>query len=125
MLRLYPWVHQFCNMRSSSEQTRPVTFPDVNPADISTVLADDARFPQFSMAAGDFLEVYTEPGEGVVVAAYCSGDVFINSDHHIVIPCKQYASDRFIYFTVDLRYIETTCIQFSVLHVDLSPVHVV
>ena len=62
MLRLYPWVHQFCNLRSTSDQTRAVSFPDVNPADISTILRDDDSFPQFSMAAGDFLEVYNIPG---------------------------------------------------------------
>ena len=42
---------------SSANQTRGIKFPDINPADLS---ADSASF---SMSAGDFLEVYTEPGE--------------------------------------------------------------
>lgn len=52
---LYPWVHQYCNNVCVEDQTRPITFPDVSPAS----LPEDA---EFSMAAGDFLEVYTEPG---------------------------------------------------------------
>lgn len=53
MFTLYPWVHQYCNNRNLGDQVRPVRFPDVNPAD----MASDA---DFSMAAGDFLEIYTE-----------------------------------------------------------------
>ena len=54
---LYPWIHQHCNNRSNEDQTRPITFPDVNPMELS-----EQRNSNFSMAAGDFLEVYTEPG---------------------------------------------------------------
>ena len=52
---LYPWIHQYCNNMSSADQIRPAQFPDVNPAD----MPPDANF---SMAAGDFLEVYEDPG---------------------------------------------------------------
>jgi len=55
MYTLYPWVHQFCNNMSHVDQTRPVKFPNVSPADVPP----DANF---SMAAGDFLEVYEDPG---------------------------------------------------------------
>ena len=51
---IYPWVHQWCNNKQSADQIQPVRFPNVSPS-----LPDDANF---SMAAGDFLEVYTEPG---------------------------------------------------------------
>jgi len=51
----HPWVHQWTNNKRSTDQTAAVTFPDVNTSD----LPDDANF---SMAAGDFLEVYTELG---------------------------------------------------------------
>ena len=54
---LYPWIHQHCNNRSNEDQTRPITFPDVNPMELS-----EQGNSNFSMAAGDFLEVYTEPG---------------------------------------------------------------
>lgn len=55
-LTLYPWVHQFSNNKMSGDQTRAVTFPDINPHS----LPPDS---DFSMTAGDFLEVYTDPGE--------------------------------------------------------------
>lgn len=53
-LTLYPWIHQFSNNKKSSDQTRPIRFPDVNPQ--SLPLNTD-----FSMVAGDFVEVYREP----------------------------------------------------------------
>ncbi|XP_007564562.1 PREDICTED: carnosine N-methyltransferase-like [Poecilia mexicana] len=52
-LTLYPWIHQFSNNKKSSDQTRPIRFPDVNPQ--SLPLNTD-----FSMVAGDFVEVYSE-----------------------------------------------------------------
>ncbi|MED6285978.1 Carnosine N-methyltransferase [Characodon lateralis] len=52
-LTLYPWIHQFSNNKKSSDQTRPIRFPDVNPQ--SLPLNTD-----FSMVAGDFMEVYSE-----------------------------------------------------------------
>ena len=52
---LYPWVHQWCNNRSTDDQTQPITFPDVNPSDLP-------EGSNFSMAAGDFLEIYKDPG---------------------------------------------------------------
>ena len=54
---VYPWIHQKSNNRSNDDQTRPVTFPDINPMELS-----ETTNPNFSMAAGDFLDVYTEPG---------------------------------------------------------------
>lgn len=54
-LTLYPWIHQFSNNKKSSDQTRPVRFPDVNPQSLPPK-AD------FSMAAGDFVEIYSQPG---------------------------------------------------------------
>ncbi|KAM4745153.1 carnosine N-methyltransferase [Anableps anableps] len=54
-LTLYPWIHQFSNNKKSSDQTRPIRFPDVNPQ--SLPLNTD-----FSMVAGDFVEVYSESG---------------------------------------------------------------
>ncbi|GAB6032003.1 hypothetical protein CHUAL_010380 [Chamberlinius hualienensis] len=50
---LYPWVHQTCNNLKAENQVKTVTFPDVDPSDIP-------RNSGFSMAAGDFLEIYTE-----------------------------------------------------------------
>ncbi|VDP57789.1 unnamed protein product [Schistosoma mattheei] len=52
--KLYPWIGQFCNNMSREDQITPVHFPDVCPADLPANV-------QFSMAAGDFVEIYTDP----------------------------------------------------------------
>ncbi|KAJ3008431.1 UNVERIFIED_CONTAM: hypothetical protein HDU68_003112 [Siphonaria sp. JEL0065] len=48
---IYPWVHSFSNMQNAEHQLRPIRIPDVAPGGIPET-AD------FSMVAGDFLEVY-------------------------------------------------------------------
>ena len=50
-----PWIHQFSNTWSYDDQLAKISIPDVNPCDLPT-------FGLFSMAAGDFLEVYNKPG---------------------------------------------------------------
>jgi len=50
MFKVYPWVHQYVNNLKAEHQTHGVPFPDVNPSDLPPN-------SQFSMAAGDFLEV--------------------------------------------------------------------
>ncbi|XP_058799108.1 carnosine N-methyltransferase isoform X2 [Phymastichus coffea] len=51
--KVHPWVHQYMNNLKPEDQIKEISFPDVNPSD----LPENA---QFSMAAGDFLQVYTE-----------------------------------------------------------------
>ncbi|CAH0716970.1 unnamed protein product, partial [Brenthis ino] len=51
---VYPWVHQFVNNLSSEHQIQAASFPDVPPS---------TRHSHFSIAAGDFLKVYTEYDE--------------------------------------------------------------
>ncbi|XP_022106604.1 carnosine N-methyltransferase-like isoform X3 [Acanthaster planci] len=70
---LYPWIHQFSNIKSTLHQTRQVSIPDVNPSS----LQEDA---DFSMVAGDFLEVYTTPAQWDCVAT-C---FFIDTAHNIL-----------------------------------------
>lgn len=53
---IHPWILNFCNNVSNEDQLRAVQFPDVNTA----TLPPNARF---SMSAGDFLQVYTEPSQ--------------------------------------------------------------
>ncbi|TPX45759.1 carnosine N-methyltransferase [Chytriomyces confervae] len=48
---IYPWVHSFSNMQNAEHQLRSVQIPDIAPGGIPET-AD------FSMVAGDFLEVY-------------------------------------------------------------------
>ncbi|XP_022656068.1 carnosine N-methyltransferase-like isoform X2 [Varroa jacobsoni] len=53
MFTIYPYVHQFTNNMRNADQVRSVTVPDVNPAEAGIN-------PNFSMAAGNFVEVYSE-----------------------------------------------------------------
>lgn len=48
--QLYPFVHQTNNVVHFQDQVRPVFFPDVSPSSL--------RNHNFSMVAGDFIEVY-------------------------------------------------------------------
>ena len=52
---VYPWIHQYCNLKSSQDQLRPVHFPDVNPSSLPPETP-------FFMMAGDFLEIYNDSG---------------------------------------------------------------
>ncbi|XP_053466485.1 carnosine N-methyltransferase isoform X1 [Ictalurus furcatus] len=72
-MTLYPWIHQFSNNKMSGDQTRAVTFPDINPHS----LPPDS---DFSMTAGDFLEVYTESNTWDCVAT-C---FFIDTAHNVL-----------------------------------------
>lgn len=48
---MFPWVHQFVNNLSRSDQIRAVSFPDVSP----TIAKPKGGF---NMVAGDFLQVF-------------------------------------------------------------------
>ncbi|RMX61106.1 carnosine N-methyltransferase-like [Pocillopora verrucosa] len=72
-ITIYPYIHQTCNNRTSADQIRAVLIPDVNPSDVPPDL-------NFSMAAGDFLEVYTEKESwDCVVTCY-----FIDTAHNVI-----------------------------------------
>lgn len=72
-LTLYPWIHQFSNNKKKSDQTRAIHFPDVNPQSLPPS-------SDFSMVAGDFVEVYTEADSWDCVAT-C---FFIDTAHNII-----------------------------------------
>lgn len=70
---IYPYIHQTCNNRKSEDQVRSVVIPDVDPTDVPPNL-------NFSMAAGDFLEIYTEEDSwDCVVTCY-----FIDTAHNVI-----------------------------------------
>lgn len=50
LYQVHPWVHQYTNNLKPEHQTQAVSFPDVSPSDLPGTA-------QFSMTAGDFLEV--------------------------------------------------------------------
>ncbi|EEB18674.1 protein C9orf41, putative [Pediculus humanus corporis] len=83
--KVYPWVHQFVNNLKPEHQTQSVSFPDINPRDLSTNSS-------FTMAAGDFLEVYTEDNVWDCVATCffidCANNVaaFIETIYKILKP---------------------------------------
>ena len=52
----YPWIHDTCNVLSNNDQLRVVRIPDVCPS-------IQGRDLNFSMAAGDFLDVYSSDSE--------------------------------------------------------------
>ncbi|CAG8542116.1 10962_t:CDS:2 [Diversispora eburnea] len=49
---IYPFIHSFSNIVSVDDQLKPIHIPDVLPSNIP-------RDANFSMVAGDFVEVYT------------------------------------------------------------------
>ena len=63
-ITIHPWLLHFCNSMSYQDQLSPVLIPDVIPANLPT-------YGLFSMAAGDFLEVYTEKGSVLYHPSQC------------------------------------------------------
>lgn len=88
MYTVYPWVLQVDNNVTSINQIKGVTFPDCNPSDLSTKFGES----RFSMAAGDFLEVYITENEWDCVATCffidCANNIytFIEQIYHILKP---------------------------------------
>jgi carnosine N-methyltransferase len=82
---VFPWVHQYVNNLRPEHQTQRVSFPDINPTDLPPSA-------QFSMAAGDFLEVYTEKDEWDCVSTCffidCANNIvaFIETIYNILKP---------------------------------------
>uniref|UniRef100_H2Y4A1 carnosine N-methyltransferase n=1 Tax=Ciona savignyi TaxID=51511 RepID=H2Y4A1_CIOSA len=70
---VHPWVDQRCNNLSWDHAVKAVKFPDVNPG----VLAYKNRF---SIAAGDFLDIYTQADSWDSVAT-C---YFIDTAHNVI-----------------------------------------
>ncbi|KAJ3099775.1 Chromodomain-helicase-DNA-binding protein 1-like [Phlyctochytrium planicorne] len=73
---IFPWVHSFSNFISPEHQLRSVTIPDTYPGDIPPNA-------NFSMVAGDFLEVYSHKNQkekwDVIVTCY-----FIDTAKNII-----------------------------------------
>ena len=75
-MKVSPYIHEFCNNLTSRDQLREISFPDEDPC----VLPPSAKF---SMAAGDFLDVYSAPeylnSQDCVVTCF-----FIDCAHNII-----------------------------------------
>ncbi|XP_071941188.1 carnosine N-methyltransferase-like [Antedon mediterranea] len=70
---LHPWVHQYINNKCSEDQVKAIQIPDISTQNLPVNA-------NFSMAAGDFLEVYTEPDYWDCIAT-C---YFIDTAHNIL-----------------------------------------
>jgi carnosine N-methyltransferase len=62
-LEMAPWLMESTNSHSSADRCRIVQIPDVDPLDIMDYEENETPVPQFSMAAGDFQSIYSNPGE--------------------------------------------------------------
>ena len=70
---IHPWLHQTVNVVSNDDQVRAITIPDINPQELN-------GNPNFSMSAGDFLEVYTEPNSWDAIAM----SFFLDTAHNVI-----------------------------------------
>ena len=70
---IHPWLHQTVNVVRNDDQVRSIRIPDINPQELN-------GNPDFSMSAGDFLEVYTEPEKWDVVAM----SFFLDTAHNVI-----------------------------------------
>jgi len=81
---LYPYAHQVSHVRSEAEQLRPVVVPDVDPRALPAG-AD------FSMRAGDFLDVFCDPAEAGVWDCVATS-FFLGTAHNVVASVRTIAS---------------------------------
>lgn len=71
-LEISPWLVESRNSHSAADQCRIVKVPDVDPLDIMNYEETGNPMPQFSMAAGDFQAVYSNPREAGEWDCVCS-----------------------------------------------------
>lgn len=60
---IYPWIHNPSNALTVTDLLRPVTIPDVAPAELLGRSHGTTVAPDFSMCAGEFLEAYADDKE--------------------------------------------------------------
>eukprot|EP00899_Mesostigma_viride_P019572 jgi/Mesvir1/27616/Mv07349-RA.1 len=73
---LYPWIHTNNNHLSDANQCRPVGIPNVLPASVDIG-------EHFSMCAGDFVEVYSDPSYHSTLDAVATC-FFIDTAHNVI-----------------------------------------
>lgn len=71
---IHPWIHTFSNQKSMSSQTQAICIPDILPGNIP-------EGTDFSMIAGEFLDVYGDQEEEWNAVVTC---FFIDTAHNIV-----------------------------------------
>jgi carnosine N-methyltransferase len=77
---IYPFIHDFCNLEKEEDAFSKVLVPDVLPAKINN---EGKSRGEMSMAAGEFLEVYSRKNEekvwDCVVTCF-----FIDTAHSVI-----------------------------------------
>ena len=82
-LTIYPFADQSVNVFNRADQMRPIHIPDLCPAEAVQALEEQGlEQGDFSMVAGDFLEVYNKPSEKGVWTAVVTC-FFIDTAHNI------------------------------------------
>lgn len=100
--KVYPWVQQFVNNLSGDHQTAAVSFPDVCPAPTTA---------GFSMAAGDFLDVYRLDNQWDCIATCffidCASNIvaFVECIYRILKPGGVWVNlGPLLYHYADMKY---------------------
>lgn len=111
--QVYPWVHQYVNNLSAEHQTAGVTFPDVQPTPSSA---------GFSIAAGDFLDIYKMADEWDCIATCffidCASNIvaFIETIYHILKPGGYWVNlGPLLYHYADMKYEQSIEPSYAVL----------
>jgi len=73
VFRIFPYIHETCNLQSWSDATTEATFPDVD------LTATPEQGGTMEMGIGDFLDLYNEPAWHSVVTVF-----FVDTAHNII-----------------------------------------
>lgn len=78
---IYPWVGSMSNWRQSGDVLQAIKIPDVDP---NSLLGPELEVvPEFSMAAGDFVRVYSDPYQRSTWSAVCTA-FFIDTARNVI-----------------------------------------
>ncbi|KAG9043300.1 hypothetical protein FS837_009763 [Tulasnella sp. UAMH 9824] len=77
---LYPFIHSFSNVRSAPSITTPISIPDVQPSDLP-------QPSDFSLVAGDFIEIYGVTDEDIRSGKVSDGKTSQEAQWNAVLTC--------------------------------------
>ncbi|KIO16385.1 hypothetical protein M407DRAFT_246994 [Tulasnella calospora MUT 4182] len=77
---LYPFIHSFSNVRSAPSISTPISIPDVQPSDLP-------QPSEFSLVAGDFIEIYGVTDEDVRSGKVDDGKTSQEGQWNAVLTC--------------------------------------
>lgn len=77
---LYPFIHSFSNVRTAPSITTPISIPDVQPSDLPEP-------SDFSLVAGDFIEIYGVTDEDIRSGKVSDGKTSQEGQWNAVLTC--------------------------------------